>query len=269
MRGGGSMRGGGAVRGGGSTRGGRGRGGRGGNELALAAPGSPAGGADTSIVEPASPAVEASAAAAEAVTPSPARSTGGPKRRVADPDLNNKRIIKVSKESDIKKVAGSISHIIRETSSGPVILASGPASVNQTVKALAVARKYLEQEASPTDIFARPHFDGTSPRLTLAIRVQSGLVLNGSVDDALMVKPFSVPSKVAGAIAGRIRDNAEVRLVTVGMDGVFLCIDAIATARSFLLEDNLDLEFSPYFVQLEWDGRTSNGLCFQLLATPI
>ncbi|MBD3256763.1 MAG: stage V sporulation protein S [Candidatus Lokiarchaeota archaeon] len=64
-------------------------------------------------------------------------------------------LIKVAGKSPVSSVAGSVAHAIRE--GRPTTLQSiGATAVNQSVKAVAVARKYLEQDA--IDVACFPYF---------------------------------------------------------------------------------------------------------------
>lgn len=66
------------------------------------------------------------------------------------------RIVKVSSTSIPATTAGSIAKILR--ADGCVqVQAMGPMAVNQAVKALAVARKYMQSERS--ELTVRPRFD--------------------------------------------------------------------------------------------------------------
>jgi len=86
-------------------------------------------------------------------------------------------------------------------------------------------------------------------------------------DTDLTVKPTSDPKKVAGAIAGRVRDHERVSLVAYGAEAVFYVIKSICFARRYLLADGFDLVFAPRFVTLEVkDGEQRQALKFTVLA---
>lgn len=68
---------------------------------------------------------------------------------------NGTFLIKVSSTSRTAAVAGSIAHTVREGKT-PIIRAIGAGAVNQAVKALAVARGYLQEEG--IDLAASPAF---------------------------------------------------------------------------------------------------------------
>lgn len=62
---------------------------------------------------------------------------------LTDPTPVSGRVLKVSAKSNPKHVAGSISHTSRSGDS-PALIATGAISVNQAIKAIAIARGYLE-----------------------------------------------------------------------------------------------------------------------------
>jgi stage V sporulation protein S len=63
--------------------------------------------------------------------------------------------LKVASSSDPKSVAGAIANSVREKKQVEII-AMGPSAVNQTMKAIAIAREYLSNES--VDILCRPEF---------------------------------------------------------------------------------------------------------------
>lgn len=70
-------------------------------------------------------------------------------------DANNPEVIKVSARSRSTAVAGAIAGVIRQHDRAEV-QAIGAGAVNQAVKALAIARGYLERDA--IDIVCTPYF---------------------------------------------------------------------------------------------------------------
>ena len=87
------------------------------------------------------------------------------------------RQLKVGKDTDAKALAGAIASCTRE-GSRVELTAIGAASVNQAVKAVAIARQFVEEEA--IDLCCRPEFvelsddqlgDGTAGGPTSALRL--------------------------------------------------------------------------------------------------
>lgn len=68
---------------------------------------------------------------------------------------NGTFLIKVGHNSEVRSVAGSIAHAIRDGNT-PLLRAIGAGAVNQAMKALAVARRYLQEEG--IDLAASPAF---------------------------------------------------------------------------------------------------------------
>lgn len=77
--------------------------------------------------------------------------------------------IKVSSQSRVAGVAGKISHTLRQ-GGVPTLLATGSASINQAIKAIAVARKYMLEDG--VRIAYKPLFRDTDhSRALLALQV--------------------------------------------------------------------------------------------------
>lgn len=188
---------------------------------------------------------------------------GATLRDVIDADPENV-ILKVSSGSNAKSLAGAIGHTVREADACPTLLAGGMSCVNTAVKAIAIARDYLSDDG--VDLIAAPEFDGDSERATIKLKKANPVTLS---DDAvqLTVKNHSDPYKVAGAIAGKIRDGERVSLLAVGPTAVFRAIESIAVSREYLQEDQVDVKFCPTFttVEDEESGRTSTGMYFGIL----
>jgi len=70
----------------------------------------------------------------------------------------------------------------------------------------------------------------------------------------LKVRSQSDPNKVAGALAGTIRENGRAELQTIGAGALNQAIKSIAIARGFLAPSGIDLVCYPAFVDVEIDG---------------
>lgn len=83
--------------------------------------------------------------------------------------------------------------------------------------------------------------------------------LGGFKIETLRVSGSSRPNSVAGAIAALIRSEGKVDVQAIGAQAVNQAVKAIAIARSYLEEDELDLSIQPSFVklQLQNDERTA------------
>merc|ERR1719453_2551466 len=78
---------------------------------------------------------------------------------VRDVAASDNPVLKVKGDSKPNSVAGAICNIVRESSSGqpPSVVATGPAAINQAMKAVAIARKYLLDESM--DVSCLPQFE--------------------------------------------------------------------------------------------------------------
>lgn len=61
--------------------------------------------------------------------------------------------------------------------------------------------------------------------------------------------------KVAGAIAGKIRDNERVSITAIGPESVYQTVQSIAISRTYLQEDQIDIKFSPQFIKITIQGE--------------
>jgi stage V sporulation protein S len=80
--------------------------------------------------------------------------------------------------------------------------------------------------------------------------------------EVLRVSHTSRPSAVAGAIAGVLRERGQVEIQAVGAGAINQAVKAIAVARSYLVEDGINLGVVPYFVDLILGGEERTGLRF-------
>lgn len=178
--------------------------------------------------------------------------------------------MKVAGQSNVKAVAGSIAHNVRH-GNFPTLTVMGPASVNQAVKSLAIARSYLEEEQ--LDFVCSPEFvhlalEGSEDRSAIKIQLtkndaQGSAGLDGT---ELKVAGRSQATTLAGAIAKRVRDEKAVSLVAIGPQSVNQALKGIAIARKYLEEDHKDVDFFPSFVHVELDGTTRSGVKFVVRA---
>jgi len=204
------------------------------------------------------------------------RGRGRPRRSQTAGDgktrLESARLLHVSGQSPVKQVAGAISWISREGEC-PRLLATLAPAINQAAKAVAIARKFLEEDK--IDIACYPMFTPGRRRqeesFTFILRkstIRAVLLDDGTQE--LKVSKQSNPGTVAGAIAARVRKGERVVLSSIGPISVSKAISSIAVARQYLADDGVDISFRPYFLNIEFkDGRRSSCLQFQLLAQQI
>merc|ERR1711939_742922 len=87
-------------------------------------------------------------------------------------------------------------------------------------------------------------------------------------DSDLSCKEHTDAFKLAGAIAGRIRDGEEVALTTKGAVPVLVGIKAIALAQDYLADENYEVKFSVQFRDLvdpEIGNKESTFLHFAIV----
>jgi len=84
---------------------------------------------------------------------------------VRDVAASRNPLLKVSSESKPNSVAGAICNVVRENARNnpPSVMATGPAAINQAMKAIAIARKYLLDEETPIDLLVFPKFEQARP----------------------------------------------------------------------------------------------------------
>ena len=185
-------------------------------------------------------------------------------------------VLKVKSDSKPNSVAGAICNVVRESAHGepPAVVATGPAAINQAMKAIAIARKYLlEEETGAVDIVCQPRFEEdirSSSRVCFVLKRSRPLPRTPTEED-LSSKDSTDPYKLAGAMAGRIRDGEKVACTTKGPVPVLIAVKAMALAQTYLSEEEKEVKFTVSIVDLEnpeirSDQVTSTYLHFALIA---
>lgn len=72
--------------------------------------------------------------------------------------------------------------------------------------------------------------------------------------EVFKIKSSTDVNKLAGAIAGAVREGAEVELQTIGAGAVNQAVKATIVAKSFLATGGIDIVLSPTFLDLKIDG---------------
>ncbi len=80
--------------------------------------------------------------------------------------------------------------------------------------------------------------------------------------EVLKVASNSNPNKVAGALAGVIREEGKAELQAIGAGAVNQAVKAIAIARGYLAPSGIDLVCVPAFTDVEIDGERKTGIKF-------
>jgi stage V sporulation protein S len=76
----------------------------------------------------------------------------------------------------------------------------------------------------------------------------------------LKVRSQSDPNKVAGALAGTIREQGKAELQTIGAGALNQAVKALAIARGFLAPAGVDLVCWPAFVDVDVDGQERTAI---------
>jgi len=78
--------------------------------------------------------------------------------------------------------------------------------------------------------------------------------------DILRVSSSSDPNKVAGALAGTIREHQEAEMQTVGAGALNQAVKALAISRGFLAPSGIDLICWPSFIDIEINGNERTAI---------
>jgi stage V sporulation protein S len=80
--------------------------------------------------------------------------------------------------------------------------------------------------------------------------------------DIIKVSGKSRTSAVAGAIAGVVREHKRAEVQAIGASAVNQAVKALALAKSYLVEDGINIVFIPEFVDVEIDEKVRTAIKF-------
>jgi stage V sporulation protein S len=80
--------------------------------------------------------------------------------------------------------------------------------------------------------------------------------------DIVRVSSSSPTAKVAGAIAGIMREKGHVAVQAIGAAAVNQAVKALAVARVYLQEDGIEIAIIPEFVDIEIDNQERSVMKF-------
>jgi stage V sporulation protein S len=80
--------------------------------------------------------------------------------------------------------------------------------------------------------------------------------------EIIKVKGTSRTSAVAGAIAGVVREYKRAEVQAIGASAVNQAVKAMALAKSYLVQDGLDIFFVPEFVDVEIEEKIRTAIRF-------
>jgi stage V sporulation protein S len=176
--------------------------------------------------------------------------------------------IKISTKSNPKLSAGSIAHALRRGDS-PNVICTGHASVNQAIKAIAIARGFLAGDN--INIVVRPTFRDIPQRLRMVFSIQRGDDEEVPTDEAadLRVGQNSQFSVVAGAIAKKVRSGEPPYIACIGANAVAIAVLSIVRSRLYLRQDQIDVVFRPQFVHVTMKDEARSAIRFAVLPRSI
>jgi stage V sporulation protein S len=82
--------------------------------------------------------------------------------------------------------------------------------------------------------------------------------------DIIKVKGTSRTSAVAGAIAGVVREHHRAEVQAIGASAVNQAVKALALAKSYLVQDGIDVVFIPEFVDVEIEEKIRTAIKFNV-----
>lgn len=86
--------------------------------------------------------------------------------------------------------------------------------------------------------------------------------------EVLKVSANSRSTAVAGAIAGVIRSGTNADVQAIGAGAVNQAVKAVAIARGYLVQDNIDIVCIPAFVEIDIDGQERTAVKFSVERRP-
>lgn len=184
--------------------------------------------------------------------------------------------MKVSKETNVKGLAGKIAHRCRE-GDAPEVVARG-AAINIAVKGIAIACAFLKDQGLSLSV--RPYHcndgDNTTGR-SVIFRLQK-IALEPEVVPCMTLKvaKTSEPSKVAGYLSSKIRaaSGKKIAVQSVGGQAVENAVNTVVLSRRYLKIDSktsgvlLDFSFTPVFATITLGDKTTSALNFVISVDP-
>lgn len=166
----------------------------------------------------------------------------------------------------MKSLAGSIAHTSR-SAAPPKLQSVGPTSLNQAIKAIAVARTFLEVDNVDLDVEVSRVQDAVIRNLIQLklIKKQRKPAADESTVVDLRCAALTEVVALAGAISNNVREGKQVRITAIGPHPIFRAVEAIVRARVFLARDNIDVLFTPQFTTIESseeEGGSVNAVQF-------
>lgn len=80
--------------------------------------------------------------------------------------------------------------------------------------------------------------------------------------DILRISAKTSPNKVAGAIAGLVKENGRAEMQAIGAGAINQAVKAVAIARGFVAPTGIELVCSPAFTEVLIDNENKTGIKF-------
>lgn len=78
--------------------------------------------------------------------------------------------------------------------------------------------------------------------------------------EVLKVSANSIPNKVAGALAGKIREDGRTEIQAIGAGALNQAVKAVAIARGFVAPSGVDLVCIPAFTDVVIDNEERTAI---------
>jgi len=176
------------------------------------------------------------------------------------------RVIKVSSQSSPQTVAGAICHCLRIGGVPPAVVAKGTTAINQAIKAIAIARSFLEDDKEKADLIAQPSYHEKTSSCLIHLRRAAPLKLDKDASNAFAVTKKTSPFKLAGAICAKVRNKERCSLSAVGPACVLNAVRSLSASRTYLRDERIDIKFIPQFQKVSVGDRGAmSGMYFACL----
>jgi len=86
--------------------------------------------------------------------------------------------------------------------------------------------------------------------------------------ELIRVSAHSRSTAVAGAIAGVMREHGYAEMQAIGASAVNQAVKAIAIARGYLEQDDIDLAVIPKFTEVDIDGNERTAVRLSIYKRP-
>lgn len=86
--------------------------------------------------------------------------------------------------------------------------------------------------------------------------------------DIIRVSGQSRSTAVAGAIAGVMREHGHAEMQAIGASAVNQAVKAIAIARGYLEQDDIDLAVVPKFTEVQIEGNERTAVRLSIFPRP-